>query len=107
MGGLTRWLAAISTLCVVAPPRRVLSAESAVDQAFRAGDVSGRGTRQEAARQDSLCFPDFSFFSPIVLATGASFMMQDQRLAMGMSLSERKKNLFAGHCCAFFLSSRA
>jgi hypothetical protein len=48
-------------------------------------------------------FADFSFFSPIVLATGASFMMQDQRLAMGMSLSERKKNLFAGHCCAFFI----
>jgi len=43
MGGFTRRLAAISTLRVVAPPRRVLGAESAVDHEIRAVDVSGLG----------------------------------------------------------------
>jgi hypothetical protein len=37
MGGLTRRLAAISTLRVVAPTRRVLGAESTIDHEIRAG----------------------------------------------------------------------
>ena len=46
----------------------------------------------------------------LLVASGVGFLPfqpQGQCLAMGMSFSEREKNLFAGHLFRDFLSSRA